>query len=260
MRGEPVPGRSPHLVPQRVRLVSLSGLTYDAAMGPTRTASIAGLLATLILAVGCGSPKVVGPFPSTAVPASYGYLGWWSPTAQDVGTVDVIHIYKHGSTYMLGGSFEARLRVKNGRLEGDLGARQGRVEVRLLANRHLILLWTLSGTLTSLPFQPATVSEIDDFLTRQIYGRVTGTVDLWADRHGYYPTVSALLPNGAVGRRLRPWPTNPYTGRPIAPGTGPGDFQYRLTAHGYHLNYFEPGGNGGVISPIAPHPTSSPSS
>ena len=224
-------------------------------------ALLVGVLASLTLASACGNPKVATPGPSPAVRTGYDrYLGWWSSASRSELLADLIRVYKRGTTYMLGGQLAAPLRLRDGGLRGSLSAGQGQVELRMSANgRHLMLRWTHDGHLwEEASFASATTNEIDDFLTQQIYSRIVGAVDTWGQKHGHYPPASALLPDGAVGRQLRPWPTNPYTGKPIAPGSGPGDYEYRLTAHSYRLTYQESTGEGGIfMEPTVSLPSSS---
>jgi hypothetical protein len=229
-------------------------------MRAIRMALLVGVLASLALASACGNPKVVTPSTSPTVRTGYDrYLGWWSAASRGELLADLIRVYKRGTTYMLGGQLGAPLRLRDGGLHGTLSAGQGQVELRISANaRHLILRWTHDGHLwEEASFTSATTNEIDDFLTQQIYSRVVGAANIWGYKHGHYPPASALLPDGAVGRQLRPWPTNPYTGRPIAPGSGPGDYQYRLTAHSYQLTYHEPDGGGAVMEPAGSLPSGS---
>ncbi len=175
-------------------------------------ALLVGVLASLTLASACGNPKVVTPSPSPTVRTGYDrYLGWWSSQSPSELLADLIRVYKRGTTYILGGQLGAPLRLRDGRLQGTLSAGQGQVELRISANaRHLMLRWTHDGSLwEKASFTSATSNEIDDFLTQQIYDRITGAVDTWGRKHGHYPPASALLPDGAVGRQLRPWPDQP---------------------------------------------------
>jgi hypothetical protein len=50
-----------------------------------------------------------------------------------------------------------------------------------------------------------------------------------------------------IGSLIGTWPVNPYTGRPMAPGSGPGDFRYTLSDNGrsYSLEAF--GVDGAVL-------------
>jgi hypothetical protein len=81
----------------------------------------------------------------------------------------------------------------------------------------------------------AGVNASADFQTRTLLNEVAIGVGLWADRDGQGPPVPAQLqPGSAFDRRLAAmsspgawiWPTNPFTGKPMASGSGPGDFTY----------------------------------
>ena len=67
-----------------------------------------------------------------------------------------------------------------------------------------------------------------------------------------YPEPSRVSET-ALKRHLAYWPANPYTGKPMAQGTGPGDFTYTLGAGGtsYQLVGFGEGGKA-VITVNAP--------
>jgi len=63
----------------------------------------------------------------------------------------------------------------------------------------------------------------------------------WAgDNSGLYPPAQDVTDGGGVAQFVDPWPTNPYDGQPMKPGTGPGEYiyeqlnggtAYRLTGH-----------------------------
>lgn len=55
-----------------------------------------------------------------------------------------------------------------------------------------------------------------------------GYLEHYANGHySYYPTVAEVR-KGGIPAPL--WPANPWTGRPLAPGTGNGDFKYAVSA------------------------------
>jgi hypothetical protein len=55
-------------------------------------------------------------------------------------------------------------------------------------------------------------------------------VQSWAvDHNDKYPPADALSPDGAVGRYIDSWPTNPFTDEPMKAGEGQGDFTYKVT-------------------------------
>jgi len=52
-------------------------------------------------------------------------------------------------------------------------------------------------------------------------------VTTWAtNNNGLYPTPIDVSQAGGVAAYVDPWPTNPYTGQPMKPGTQPGDYTY----------------------------------
>jgi len=67
-----------------------------------------------------------------------------------------------------------------------------------------------------------------------------------------YPDPSRVS-EPALKRHLDYWPSNPFTGKPMAQGTGPGDFTYTLGAGGtsYQLVGYGEGGKA-VITVNAP--------
>jgi len=49
----------------------------------------------------------------------------------------------------------------------------------------------------------------------------------WATRNdNLYPKPADASKAGGIARFVHPWPTNPYTGHPMKPGTQPGDYTY----------------------------------
>jgi hypothetical protein len=52
-------------------------------------------------------------------------------------------------------------------------------------------------------------------------------VTTWAtNNNNLYPTPADVSQAGGVAAYVNPWPTNPYTGQPMKPGTQPGDYTY----------------------------------
>ena len=49
----------------------------------------------------------------------------------------------------------------------------------------------------------------------------------WAgNSNGVYPAASEVTSTGGIAQYVAPWPLNPYTDQPMAPGTEPGDYNY----------------------------------
>jgi hypothetical protein len=52
-------------------------------------------------------------------------------------------------------------------------------------------------------------------------------VQSWAvDHDDAYPAGALVVPGDRFARYVKSWPANPVTGRPMTPGTGPGDYAY----------------------------------
>lgn len=64
-------------------------------------------------------------------------------------------------------------------------------------------------------------------------------IQTWAVDHGdVYPEASEVTTDGEVGAYMRSpqghdWPTNPWTGGPMEPGTSRGDYRYEATPDGF---------------------------
>ena len=57
----------------------------------------------------------------------------------------------------------------------------------------------------------------------------------WKSRAGRLPTPGEVNPDGALAGRFGRWPVNPFTGEPMRPGRGPGDYRYTLKSGEYRL-------------------------
>lgn len=59
-------------------------------------------------------------------------------------------------------------------------------------------------------------------------------IQTWAVENGdTYPQPDEVSLNGGVARYVDPWPTNPWTGGPMEPGTSRGDYRYEVTPDGF---------------------------
>ena len=54
----------------------------------------------------------------------------------------------------------------------------------------------------------------------------TGVITWSTNNNNLYPTPADVSEAGGVASYVDPWPTNPYTGQPMKPGTQPGDYTY----------------------------------
>lgn len=60
----------------------------------------------------------------------------------------------------------------------------------------------------------------------------------FAGNYGYGPSVDDARPDGALAEFTDPWPTNPFTGEPMTPGSGAGDYTfYTATSMGDGQEY-----------------------
>ena len=78
-----------------------------------------------------------------------------------------------------------------------------------------------------------------------------GVQSYCVDNHNQYPDPSLVTSTNLVDsngqRYVDNWPTNPYTGEPMAQGTQPGNFTYEVTAEGgYQLTGY--GQSGPVLT------------
>jgi hypothetical protein len=116
-----------------------------------------------------------------------------------------------------------------GRSRDDRGAVVTRtVSIACLAVALLAISACGGGTPTSSPSATQT-SKAD--LARERCHLIEVTIQAWSvDHHDRFPDAQAVSANGtwrAVGMEGR-WPQNPWTGQPMAQGTGPGDFTFTL--------------------------------
>jgi hypothetical protein len=72
-------------------------------------------------------------------------------------------------------------------------------------------------------------------------------IQQWAlDHQNQYPTALDMN-QSAMASYVDPWPTNPYTGAPMAEGTNPGDFSYELSADGRSFRLVGYGEGGKIV-------------
>jgi hypothetical protein len=54
----------------------------------------------------------------------------------------------------------------------------------------------------------------------------TGVITWATNNNNLYPPMADVSQTGGIATYVNPWPTNPYTGEPMKPGTSPGDYTY----------------------------------
>ena len=68
----------------------------------------------------------------------------------------------------------------------------------------------------------------------------TGVITWATNNNNLYPAPADVSQTGGIAAYVNPWPTNPYTGQPMKPGTQPGDYTYEQLngGAGYKLTGF----------------------
>jgi hypothetical protein len=84
---------------------------------------------------------------------------------------------------------------------------------------------TLSPSSTSSPSASPTAGT-DQQVIDAIVRLQTGVITWSTNNNNLYPTPADVSEAGGVASYVDPWPTNPYTGQPMKPGTQPGDYTY----------------------------------
>ena len=59
-----------------------------------------------------------------------------------------------------------------------------------------------------------------------------GIVAWAADSNNLYPAPQDVVEGGGLAQYVDPWPTNPFTSQPMAPGTAPGSYVYEQISGG----------------------------
>jgi hypothetical protein len=224
-----------------------------AAMRPTRMAALSLMASLLLLASACGYAKSTAASSGSARPSSSPsatptdrLLGWWF-TSQFAPSA--LHLVKADGRYQTGGKI---LIVRHRKLvvsyPGGL-----RIAYTLSPDgRHLYARWFVYGKLSiTARYRRATTAEISVQITRENGNRLADAIRLWRLRTSTYPARTAVRFGGAFQPALNPWPTNPYTGKPMSAGSGPGDYRYTFNRGGFTLTWFIGSAGQGSISESA---------
>jgi len=90
---------------------------------------------------------------------------------------------------------------------------------------------TLRRATTGSPVTPSSSAEeaaMDAAVKEGIHSIQVG-IQSWAvDHKDTYPTPETVAPDGKMATYLDKWPTNTFTGEPMRPGAGPGDYTYTV--------------------------------
>ncbi len=99
---------------------------------------------------------------------------------------------------------------------------------------------TSSPTASPTPTQSAEAQQVIDGIDRIQAGIMTWSTN----NNGLYPAPQDVTQDGDVAQFVDPWPTNPYDGQPMNPGTSPGAYIYEQLngGAGYRLTGYVSGG------------------
>jgi hypothetical protein len=97
-----------------------------------------------------------------------------------------------------------------------------------------------SPSVSPSPTQSGTDQQVIDGINRIQAGVMTWS----ANNNNLYPQPGDVNASGGVAQYVNPWPTNPYTGQPMKPGTGPGEYTYQQLngGAGYQITGYVSGG------------------
>ena len=207
-------------------------------MRPARIAAL-NLVALLLLASACGYATSTAqsgsarPASSPAGAPTDRLLGWWLTSGFGPS---VLHLVKVDGRYQTGGKI---LRVRAGTLLVSYPAGL-RIAYTLSADgEHLNAHWFVAGKLSiTARYRRATPAEIAGQITGENANRLADAIRLWHLRTGSYPAPAAVRFGGAFAPALSPWPINPYSRKPMAAGSSPGDYRYTFNRQGFKLTWF----------------------
>jgi hypothetical protein len=95
---------------------------------------------------------------------------------------------------------------------------------------------TVTPTPTPSPSSSPSVSPSPGTEQQQVINGIvklqTGVTTWATNNNNLYPTPTDVSQAGGVAAYVDPWPTNPYTGQPMKPGTQPGDYTYEQLSGG----------------------------
>jgi hypothetical protein len=92
---------------------------------------------------------------------------------------------------------------------------------------------TTSPTTTTSPSPSTSPSPGSDQQTQDNIAKLQVGIVAWAaDNNNLYPPPQDVVDGGGLSQYVNPWPTNPFTGQPMAPGTSPGSYVYEQLSGG----------------------------
>jgi hypothetical protein len=92
---------------------------------------------------------------------------------------------------------------------------------------------TPSPTTTASPSPSTSPSPGADQQTQDNIAKLQVGIVAWAaDNNNLYPPPQDVVEGGGLAQYVSPWPTNPFNGQPMAPGTSPGSYVYEQLSGG----------------------------
>ena len=90
-----------------------------------------------------------------------------------------------------------------------------------------------SPTTTVSPSPSTSASPGSDQQTQDNIAKLQVGIVAWAAaNNNLYPPPQDVVDGGGLSQYVSPWPTNPFTGQPMAPGTSPGSYVYEQLSGG----------------------------
>ena len=87
---------------------------------------------------------------------------------------------------------------------------------------------SMSPTMSPSPSPTAADEQVMAGIQKIQVGVITWSVN----NNNLYPQPGDVTQTGGIASSVDPWPTNPYTGQPMKPGTSPGDYTYQQLSGG----------------------------
>ena len=90
-----------------------------------------------------------------------------------------------------------------------------------------------SPTTTASPSPSPSASPTADQQVQAAVAKLQVGIVAWAaDNNNLYPPPQDVVEGGGISQYVDPWPTNAFTGQPMAPGTAPGSYVYEQLSGG----------------------------
>ena len=199
------------------------------------------------------------------------FVGYWQVDDPVTGGISTIHIYRTADGFALQVSDPSVAPVPYLFKHGELVPAPGyeNCSVISLAGKQLVM--TPPSTSGATPRPKATLAPVPTSTPTTPQPEATGqqdpnaqqndkiiegvhvlqvAVQSWAvDHQDLYPTVDEVVSTGEFATYVQSWPTNPLTGQPMAPGTGPGDYTYEQTGQSFELTGYGVDGSPVITAP-----------